>query len=130
MREIIVLSKDRVGLLADVSQLLAEHGINIEYMSAHSIADKAAVHLVASDDKKAEKELRNAGFEVLSADTLVIKLANKVGELAKITRTLAEKGVSIEHLQILKSEPRWALISLKVDRPEEAEELLKIYLLN
>ncbi len=128
MKEITVLENDRAGLLADIATLLAEKNINIDYISAHSIADKAAIHIVASDEKKATSALKEAGFQVLSSDTLVITLEDKIGELAKVTRKLADNKVNIEHLQILKQEKGKALISIKTDHLKKAEELLKRYL--
>lgn len=128
MKEIIILENDRTGLLADISTLLAENDININYVSAHSIADKAAIHLVTSDEKKTIDALKKAGFNVLSSDTLVIRLEDRIGELAKVTRKLADNNVNIEHLQILKQEKGKALVSIKTSQTKKAEELLKKYL--
>lgn len=128
MKEIIILENDRTGLLADISTLLAEKNININYVSAHSIADKAAIHLVTSDEKKTLDALKKAGFNVLSSDTLVIRLEDRIGELAKVTRKLADNSINIEHLQILKQEKGKALVSIKTSQTKKAEELLKGYL--
>ncbi|MEW6329251.1 MAG: ACT domain-containing protein [Candidatus Micrarchaeota archaeon] len=134
MREITILSEDRVGLLADISVLLANNRINLKYISAHAIADKAAIHLVTSSDKRAVRVLENAGFNVLGSDTLVVKLRDRIGELAGVARKLADNNVNIEHAQWLTREggkggkTGKVLISLKVDKPKKAAKLLRKYL--
>jgi len=133
MREITVLGEDRVGLLADISLLFAKKGINITYISAHAIADKAAIHLVTSSDKRAVSALNDAGFNVLGSDTLVIKLHDRIGELADVSRRLADNHVNIEHAQWLTREGGTGrggkvLISLKVDKPKKAARILRKYL--
>ncbi|MBI5159012.1 hypothetical protein HY992_02730 [Candidatus Micrarchaeota archaeon] len=128
MKEVTILENDRTCLIADVSTLLAENNINIDYISAQSIADKAAIHLVTSDEKRTVEALKKAGFNVLSSDTLVIKLEDKIGELAKVTRKLAENKINIEYLQVLKQEKGKALVSIKTNSTKKAEELLKKYL--
>lgn len=128
MKEIMIIENDRTGLIADISTLLSENNINIDYISAHAIADKAAIYLVTSDEKKTVDALKKAGFSVLSSDTLVIKLEDKIGELAKVTKKLAENNINIEHLQVLKQEKGKALVSIKTNSAKKAEELLKKYL--
>ena len=128
MKELVILSPDRKGLLADVSELLAEHQINVEYISAQSISDKAAIQVVTSDDEKASKVLQEAGFEVLSHDTLVLKMEDKIGELAKASRMLSDADIDILHVLILKKEGKNVLVSFKVDKPVKAEKVLEEYL--
>ncbi|MBI5133208.1 MAG: ACT domain-containing protein [Thaumarchaeota archaeon] len=128
MQEIIILALDRRGLLADITEVVAKAGINLEYISAHVIADKAAVHLVTDKYKKTKRALSKAGFNVLSADTLVIKIDDKIGELSKVARKLSENDVNIMHIQFLAKKATKALLSLKVDRPFKAAKLLKKYL--
>ena len=43
MKELLVLAKDRIGLLADLSYILGEAGIDIESISADTLGDKAVI---------------------------------------------------------------------------------------
>ena len=45
MNRIIVLAKNEVGVIADISRALADEGINIETISAEGLEEKGAITL-------------------------------------------------------------------------------------
>jgi len=114
MKELLVLAKDRIGLLADLSYILGEAGINIESISADTLGDKAVIRLIVSDDKLGEKVLEKGDFIVMSSDAIVIKVMDKPGELSKVARKLANAKISIK--------------TLRVDNAKKAANLLKEYM--
>ena len=128
MRELLIVTKDRVGLLAEISYVLGKENINIESISADTIGNKAVIHLVASDDKKAEKLLSKAGFKVMRSDMIVVTLEERPGELSKVAKILADEQINIKNVQLLTKENSKALYAIKVDKIKKAVELLRSYM--
>jgi hypothetical protein len=128
MKELLVLAKDRIGLLADLSYILGEAGINIESISAEAIGDKAVIHLILSDDKKGKEVLEKGDFIVLSSDAIIVKVADLPGELSTLTKILANAKIGIKNVQLVTKENNIALYALRVEKTKKAANLLKEYL--
>jgi len=128
MKELLVLAKDRIGLLADLSAALGQVEINIESISADTMGDKAVIHLVVSDDKKGKEVLEKHGFIVMSSDAIVVRVIDRPGELSKVARILADAKVSIKNVQLLTKEEGLALYILRIDNANKAAKLLKEYM--
>jgi len=128
MRELIIVAKDRVGLLAQISKILGDNNINIDSVGVETVGKDAVIHLVASNEEQAVKLLEKAGFKVTASDTLLLKIEDQPGELAKVALTLAEAGINIRSVLFLRKEDSKGVFAVKVNKPEKAAELLKDYL--
>lgn len=126
MKEITIVSKDRIGLLADVSQALAEKNINIESVSVETSGRTAIIRIVTNQEKKADSVLENAGFKPVGADVLVVRLVDRPGELAKTTRLLADNRINIENVFLLNKEGRESVFALRVSDYQKAKKLLGV----
>jgi len=128
MKELLVLAKDRIGLLADLSYALGQENVNIESISADTMGDKAVIHLVVSDEKKGKEILERKGFIVMSSDAVVVKVIDLPGELAKVARILSDARVHIKNVQLVTKEGNIALYLFRVDNVKKASSLLKGYM--
>ncbi len=128
MSTITLISDDKVGLLADISYVLGKAKVNIESISVEVIADKAFISLSLSDLDKGKKVLEGSGYEVAEKNSIVVKLKDEPGELARITELLSKEKVNIGNVHMLSRNPGCAVISLSVDKPRKATNLLDEYL--
>ena len=128
MKELLVVARDRIGLLADLSYALGQVDINIESISADTFGDKAVIHLVVSDDKRGKEILERKGFIVMSSDALVVKVIDRPRELSKVAKILADAKINIKNVQLLTKEDNLALYLLRVDNAKGATSLLKGYM--
>ncbi len=130
MKEFVIVTNDRVGLLADLSGALAKRNINIEGVDVTVVGKKAVCRVLTrkKDEAVARAELEKIGFKVLDSDVLVVKLENKPGELSGIARKLADGGVNIKNVHLLGSSGEDILYALEVDKPSAARGLLDSYL--
>ncbi|MFH0817059.1 MAG: ACT domain-containing protein [Candidatus Micrarchaeota archaeon] len=130
MKEFVIVTNDRVGLLADISGALAKRSINIEGIDVTVIGKKAVCRVLTrkKDEADAKNELEKAGFKVLDSDVIVVKLANKPGELSNVARKLADSGVSINNAHLLGAHGEDILYALEVNKTTIARELLASYL--
>ena len=129
MKPITIVSDDKVGLLADLSYILAKTKINIESISVDVVAGKAIISLSLSDSTKAKEVLENAGYKVEETNAIVIKLADKPGELNKMTSMLSKEGVNITNVRMLSKDGRTTVLSLLVDKPKRASMVLKDFMI-
>jgi len=128
MKSLTVVSEDKVGLLADISFILAKSNINIESLDFDVVGKKALVTLTVGDAELAKNALNSSGYEVADDNCLMIKLSDKPGEFNKVASMLAHEGINIEKVHLITREGRRAILSLIVDKPENAARILDDYL--
>ena len=128
MKELTIFAKDRVGLLADITEMMGKNGVNIEFLSGEAVAGIAVLHMTFSNELAAASLLERAGFTVISSDILVLKIPNKPGEIGKISRMLSEEGINIQNIYFMGEKARHGFFAVKVDRPDDARGILKRYI--
>jgi len=99
-KEIVITVANKIGILADVSKILAEHGINIEAVAGYAEKDgNAKIMLVTADNLRASDALIKAGYKSAKENEIVILgLENKAGALKMISGILAAEGVDIKYI--------------------------------
>lgn len=101
MKEITIRTENRVGALADIAELLGGLGVNIDGISAHGEGEEGIIRILTNDSRTAMKHLgKLAGVRTKEADIIVVDMPNRPGELGKITRKLANKGVDLESVYL------------------------------
>jgi hypothetical protein len=129
MKEITVVAKDDLGTLAQVAETLGSVGVNIEAISAYGVEGKAIFRIITSDVATTLKALSKVpDIRVSEADTVVYRMTNRPGELGKMTRKLASRGVSLESLYIVSRKLDFTEIAIKPAQKdlEKTKEILGI----
>ncbi len=125
MKELTVIARDRIGLLADISEALAEKKVNISSVSVETAARTAIVRVLAENAAHGRKALEDAGFKVADAEAVMLKLPDRPGQLARISRKLADNGVAIENVMLVSRENNETLLAIKTSDYAKAGRLLK-----
>lgn len=129
MKELAIVEKDRVGLLADVSEALGRNRVNIESLSVEVTPGQMAIlRILTNAFVKAKRVLKKAGFKVMDTDVLIIRMVDRPGELAAMTRLLANDGINIQNVHLLSKEKGEGIFALELSDYGHAKELLKKYL--
>lgn len=99
-KEIMVTVVNKIGILADMSKLVAEHGINIEAVAGYAGNDNnAKIMLVTQDSLRCSDALKKAEYRSLQErDVIVVELENKTGALKYLTAILAAEGIDITQI--------------------------------
>jgi len=97
-QEIVIRTDDRLGVLADVSRLLSDMGINILTIYVRAEGERVAIHLVTTSQSYARDALKEAGFSVEEREVVLIELPHHPGFLSRVSEALARKGIAIEEL--------------------------------
>ncbi len=120
VNRIIVMARDEVGVIADISQALANEGINVESINAQVVGEEVTIILTSDRYDHALYVLNQAGFKAVSDDALVLRLADEPGALANVAGSLKDAGVNIESMHILSRQAGYAMVALKTDNRAEA----------
>ncbi len=98
-KEIVVTVVNKIGILADMSRILADHGINIEAVAGYAKEGEAKIMLVADDNLRTTDALKKAGYKGTKENPVVIvELENKPGALKNITAKLAAENIDIKSI--------------------------------
>ena len=124
MNRIIVMAKNEVGVIADISRALADNGINIETMSALGLEEKGIITLTTNSYDDALRTLTEAGFKTVSDESLLLRLPDEPGALAKVADRFKEAGVNIQSLHIVERRDAHTIVALSADDRAKAEALV------
>ncbi len=104
--EIVISTKNKVGLLADISMMLAARGINIEAALGYQAGGNARLMLVTSANLPIVDELRKKKYKsVEETEVVLVDIENKPGALKVVTTQLREAGIDIKYLYVTSCSP-------------------------
>lgn len=128
MKEIVVVTQNRPGLLADISETLAAKGINIETIDAEEVHETAIIQLTVDRYNDALHSLQDAGLKAVTEDALLIRLKDEPGALAKVARRFKDANIDLRSVRFIRRRQGDAFVALATDRTEEAMDLVREYL--
>jgi len=123
MRQIVVLTENHPGILADLSACLAEREINIEELSGDGSGAGGVVRLTVDRYDAALVALRDAGFQAVSEDALVLRLADEPGALARVAARFKQEDLNVRSMRILRRDAGFTLVALVTDDAERAARI-------
>ena len=124
MERIVIIAPDQPGVIATIAQALAEAGVNIESLNTERADDQGILTLTTNNTDQAFHILANAGFKASTDDSLIFRLPDEPGALAKIAERFSQAGLNIQSLHILNRSDGYATVALTSRNRQEAAELL------
>ena len=124
MTRMIIMAKNEVGIIADISRVLADSDINIETISTEALDDKGTIALTTNDYDGALRALTDAGFKTVTDDSLLVSLRDEPGALAKVAEKLKQGGVNIQSLHIVDRRGDYTTVAILTEDRAKAEGLL------
>ncbi len=103
MTEFTIHLANRPGQLAGLAKVMSDGGVNIEALAAFGIEDIGMVRMVVSDAEGARRVINNAGLVAEERRVLTTILSHRPGALAVLTQSLADAGVNIDGMYVLRS---------------------------
>jgi len=126
MTEFVVRLDNRPGSLARLTELLADAGVNIDALAAWGSNGDGVVRLIVDRPDACSRTLDEAGLSYERRTVLSALLADRPGELARVTRALAEAEINIEAIFILGNHVDGLEVAIAVDDPDAAAPFLPI----
>ena len=109
---IVVMADNQVGVIADITAVLANAGINLESINTEANSEHGAVVLTTDNSDHALYVLNQAGYKAVGDEVLVLRLRDEPGALAKVAENLKQAGVNIQSMHILNRHGGYAMIAL------------------
>lgn len=124
MRRITVVSRDRPGLIADVSELLSRSGLNIATLDALTVGEDAVLRLGVEDEDRVLSALTQGGYQAMTEDVLTVQVTDEPGALARVARRLTDARLDIRGVSMLSRGGGLCIIALDTSDNVRAQQLL------
>ena len=95
--QLIVTTEDKSGMLSEVSQTIAEAGVNIEAITAYGCEGKARFYIITSENQKVIPALKAKGWQVEEDEVVRIDLEDKAGALSQVGAKLKSEGINLSY---------------------------------
>ncbi|MBT8135960.1 MAG: hypothetical protein KJO54_02990 [Gammaproteobacteria bacterium] len=130
MKSMVIIQQTHLGLLAEITDLLAANKIDLNDFSGNVVRQMSVISLQPEPYEDAFRILSEAGYHVYASETLLVRLPQAPGALAQLSRRLADAGVSIRGLHIVGRDAGAGIVALETEDQDEARLVLKDQLVN
>lgn len=125
VEQISVFLENKAGRLAEVTNALADAGINLRALSLADTSDFGILRLIVADHEKAKQVLKEKGFTVGRTTVLAVEVPDKPGGLNDILQTLSDSKVNVEYMYAyVRPGGSSAVLIFRFDRTDQAIEVL------
>ncbi|MBR3098754.1 MAG: hypothetical protein IKH18_04210 [Clostridia bacterium] len=98
LNQISVLVDNSQGILAGVTNELANAGVNLRALSIADTERFGILRMIVSDNKLATSVLRAKGLVVKETEVIGVKIGDQPGKLAEALTVLNLAGINLEYL--------------------------------
>lgn len=98
--ELVITVKNKIGLMAEISEMLANRGINIESALGYEANKTAKVMLVTTANIAILSELKTKYRSVKETEVVMVELENKPGAVKVVTTELKKAKIDISYLYL------------------------------
>ncbi|VVC01543.1 ACT domain protein [uncultured archaeon] len=128
MKQLTVVSEDKVGLLSDITFILGKAKINIEALQVEVRGKTAIIHMTLKDVAKASRLLEQNGYKLLESEIILVSVKDEPAQTAEMTALLSKEKISITNAYVVASGDGMCTMALKVDKPSKAKKVLAAYI--
>ncbi len=98
VEQIAVFLENKSGRLAEITEILADNGINIRALSVADTADFGILRLIVNKVDEAGKVLKEKGFTVGKTTVIAVEVPDQAGGLAGVLKTVEAEGLNVEYM--------------------------------
>ena len=125
MKALTIIREAHPGLLAEVTTLLEQEGIDVIDFAAQAVGNTAVISLTVGPYRETFRLLSEAGYQVVANDHLLVRLDKHSGALAELSRRLADARVDVRGMHIINKDENAGIVALEMASLEVAREVLK-----
>lgn len=130
MRQLTIVSRNYQELVADITELLARNEINIRNIDSHLAGQDAYIKLVVSNYDKSLTLLTEAGYNAVSDDSVLLRVIDRPGSLARISREIADHGINTRAITMLHNDNGYTVAAISTDCNSKVREIFQDSLVN
>ena len=120
----LIIPKKKDNARRDIINILSDR-VPIEKIETELIGNEVIIWLTTSQEKKARDILKQHDIKSFTSDVVILSLPDTPGELAKIARILAAKGISVKDAHLILKSKKKALYGITTSKPREAMRVIE-----
>lgn len=125
VKQISVFVENKAGKLAELTDYLHQHGIDMRALSLAETQDFGIVRIIVDDTYKTSCVLKEAGYVASITPVLAVEMPDEPGSLSRILKALGDGGVNLDYMYaFLTRKKATAYMILRVEDNEKAMEVL------
>lgn len=124
-KQITIALPNKVGTLAQVSEVLGGAKININALCGWGDKKKAMIFMVTDSHMKAKNAFAKTKVEVSDEDVILVEMPNKPGEMQKVAQKIADAGIDILYNYGSAGGGRTSFCVFKTDNDKKALKVLQ-----
>jgi hypothetical protein len=97
LKQLIFTMPTKSGLLSEISTAVVCAKVNINSICAYEMENNGYFMLTTDSNARARKALAQLGVEAKEEDVVAVEMPNKVGELQKVAKRIADAGININY---------------------------------
>jgi len=121
MEEFTVYIENKPGSLARVSEVLSRNGVNIEAIATEGTKKDGTIKIITNDSNSTREALEKSRIHFTVKEVLSANVINRPGELAKLTRKIANERINVESIYIIGN----GKFAIRADDMEKAKGILR-----
>ncbi|MFA6321322.1 MAG: hypothetical protein WCY36_05635 [Candidatus Omnitrophota bacterium] len=98
--EIVVTTKNKVGILADASMIMANEGVNVDALLGYEVGKTAKLLFVTSGNLRILNQLKKKYKTIKEIEVVVVEISNKPGALKVVATELKNNKIDIKYVYI------------------------------
>jgi hypothetical protein len=124
MRDFAIQLTHRPGELARIADALSAQEVNIKSVAGLAIDKYVTVRIIADDVQAARTALEDANIRFEESEVVQVLLENRAGELAAVSRKLANGGVNLRAIYVTGVAGNLVELAIVPDDVKKAKRLL------
>ena len=126
IQQLSVFVENKPGRLAEITEALAEAGVDIRAISVADTRDFGILRVIVDKPKQAVETLKSHGMTVSLTNVIAVGFDDRPGCFASAVRLLADKGFDMEYMYAFISRDKGrAFVIFRVDDDEKAIDVMK-----
>lgn len=123
-KQLEIVTPNKVGMLAEVTGVIADSGVNIDALCAFVKGNKAYFLVITNDNAKAKSALRKRKFQVKETNVVLADLENRVGAVREMGDKLKAEKIDLDYIYGTTSGSGSALLVFSSNKNKKAIEVL------
>ena len=119
--QISIFLENKAGRLSEVTDILANAGVNIRALALADTSDFGVLRLIVDNNAKAEQALKDGGFTVRKTNVVAVEVDDRPGGLHHILSILKNAGINVEYMYtLIRQSGDKAIMIFRFDQTDEA----------
>ena len=125
IKQMSVFVENTTGRLAELTRILAEHGIDIKASTIADTVDFGILRCIVPNPEEATMILTEAGFTASITEVIAVSIEDKPGGFHKVLQILADNDIAVDYIySAIQAKDDKAIIMLRVEEQEKAIRVL------